>query len=464
MRRLAFLAAWLAAALAVGPAGAATRLYRSGAVSVPVVAGETARSTIRVPDAGPVSHVVVSLRIDLSRAADVTVRVRAPDGTAVVLSAERGGAGHDFGEGAGACRDGGGLVVFDDRFGTPIARGKAPFRDSAYRPEEPLALLEGTAARGVWALEVDALGAGGAGRILCWSLELSRNVVETRTAQSGRVASTLSYRESAFRYRDARVRIVRAGRRRLDEPLARLGCGGCPTWAPGLDSPGGPIHVRDLDSDGEPEVLVDLFSGGAHCCRYSLVYRYRASRGDYGKSVVWWGNVGYRLVDLNHDGRPELSTYDDRFAYTFTPYVSSLDPVRIWHFRHGRLLDVTRGFPAAVKADARSLLRLYAERRGSTIPEVRGILAAYLADQYSLGRERQGWAVLERAYRRGELGRGVERDGYPAGRAYLGSLREFLRRTGYVRSARATAARQAAAAGRRTPAHRAPARTRTRPR
>ena len=61
---------------------------------------------------------------------------------------------------------------------------------------------------------------------------------------------------------------------------------------------------------------------------------------------------------------------------------------------------------------------------------MRGILAAWLADQYSLGRGRAGWRVLERAVRRGELGHKF--DGWPVGKAYLRKLRAFLRRTGYA--------------------------------
>jgi hypothetical protein len=52
---------------------------------------------------------------------------------------------------------------------------------------------------------------------------------------------------------------------------------------------------------------------------------------------------------------------------------------------------------------------------------VRGVLAAWLADQYLLGRGAAGWSVLRRAERRGEVDR-----------AYLRKLRSFLRRTGYI--------------------------------
>ena len=80
----------------------------------------------------------------------------------------------------------------------------------------------------------------------------------------------------------------------------------------------------------------------------------------------------------------------------------------------------------------RNATELYARYRSglrSAFPDVRGILAAWLADEYLLGRGAAGWRVLERAERHGELGR--KPDGWATGRAYLRKLRAFLRRTGY---------------------------------
>ena len=42
------------------------------------------------------------------------------------------------------------------------------------------------------------------------------------------------------------------------------------------------LKVADLDGDGEPEVLVDTFSGGAHCCLTTRVER--------------WDGTGYRVA------------------------------------------------------------------------------------------------------------------------------------------------------------------------
>jgi hypothetical protein len=148
--------------------------------------------------------------------------------------------------------------------------------------------------------------------------------------------------------------------------------------------------------------------------------------------VQWWGNYAYTLKDLGADGQPEFVSHDDRFAYAFVPYVASVPPIQIWRFKLGELFDVTRDFPALVDKEARTLLAAYEQSRKKKDWDQRGILAGYMAEMYLLGREAEGWPVLERAYARGDVGRTRVKDGYPAGRNYLKKLRAFLRQTGYA--------------------------------
>ena len=77
--------------------------------------------------------------------------------------------------------------------------------------------------------------------------------------------------------------------------------------------------------------------------------------------------------------------------------------------------------------DFRDLFALYRSERRRTDGDVGGILPAWLADQYLLGRGPSGWPVLERAVRRGEL------RPWETPRTYLRRVRSFLRRTGYIR-------------------------------
>jgi len=149
--------------------------------------------------------------------------------------------------------------------------------------------------------------------------------------------------------------------------------------------------------------------------------------------VHTWGNVDYSVADINRDGRPELVSADDRFAYVFTSFAGSLFPIGIWHFEEGRLVDVTRLFPNAVKRDRAKLLNTYRSFRRQKI-DVRGVLAAWMADMSLLGEQERGWATLEGAYRRGELGPRPDLTGWPQGRAYIRTLRTFLRKLDYLES------------------------------
>ena len=249
--------------------------------------------------------------------------------------------------------------------------------------------------------------------------------------RSGDVHASLSYDVRNDVYRNVRLEIERAGAKRLSATIP-TGCRGCPLAGPaGSD----PLAARDLDADGEPEVLLDMYTGGAHCCTYTLIYRWRPDAGTYARTRAWWGNAAYRLVDLDRDGQPEFSTFDDRFAYAFTSFAASVDPIRIRRYRHGRLLDVTREFPDRVAADARRVLAAYRQLRRPPYHEVRGALAAYVGDQYLLGQPTVGWRLVRAALRRGELARRYAElnGGGASGRRYLTALRRFLRRTGYIR-------------------------------
>jgi len=406
---------------------AATKIYSSRSLLARVPGGGELRRTLLVPDAGPVSYLSLSLRVQHPRAADLTISLRSPTGRELLVSATRGD-GPNLGEGKRGCD--GQLALFESRDGSPLAEAEAPFTATSYAPEQPFSRLYGTEASGRWTLRIEDEAGGGDGVLLCWRLVIARDVVEVERARKGATSAELLFKETDGRYRDVRVRVRRGGRTALTHRLRRVGCGSCPTWRPLVGERGGAVRVLDLDGGGESEVLVDLYTGGAHCCAYTLLYRFDRPSGRYRKTLQFWGNAFYRLDDLDRDGRPELVSSDDRFASAFTPYAFSLLPIQIWRLRGSRLEDTTRSYPGAVGAHARELWRLY--RRMREGGEVRGILAAYLADEALLEQENRGWLRLERVGERGELGRGLEEDGFPAGARYLAELRRFLRRTGYL--------------------------------
>ena len=256
----------------------------------------------------------------------------------------------------------------------------------------------------------------------------------TKTARSGDVEATLAYRVVKDVYSHVRFRVVRAGTPALDVSLKEVSCGrGCAVWAPGPFSVPGPPVVRDLDADGEPEVILDLYTGGAHCCVVTAFYRWAGA--GYRRTVEDFGNFGYRLRDLDGDGTPELSARDEAFAYAFGPYVYSVPPPAIFQWRAGVLHDVTRHYPAVVRADAKETFGYYLKaRRKRDHAAIRGVLAGWAADECLLGRCAYAFARIDAALRAGELSRqSTDLPTDPAGATYVAKLRAFLRKYGYLR-------------------------------
>ncbi len=255
--------------------------------------------------------------------------------------------------------------------------------------------------------------------------------LKTETAAGGPVSVRLTYKQGpqSFQVSGTHLQIVRAGVTLLDANVSRP-CNQCAAVPAGAFG-GRSLRVADLDGDGEPEVLLDLYTGGAHCCSYTWIYRYTGT-GYSGKQAIW-GDVGYTLKDLDGDGIPELNSFDDRFAYAFTDFADSWFPPQIWRYRAGVLTDITRSFPRIVSREARRALRTY--HRVSRKRDERGLIAAYVADQYLLGHPARGWKVVRSAMRRGLL-KGFGRfDSWPHGAAYSRALRKFLRRNGYSQPA-----------------------------
>lgn len=253
---------------------------------------------------------------------------------------------------------------------------------------------------------------------------------KSETASSGNVRATLVYSvpRTPFGDYDLRLAIDRAGAREHDARVLPRGKG---LGVSPLALPGGrALAVRDLDGDREPEVLLTLSSGGAHCCVWLLIYRWHASRGAYTTVSRDLGDAGYRLADLDGDRRTEFVSADARFAYAFASFGGSGFPLQIWTYDQGVLTDTTRAYPALVAKDAAKHWRSYRAGLGGGRGTVRGYLAAWAADQCLLGRGEAAFAKLRRLSHTFSKRDDVEFSGSAS--RYLRELRSFLRKTGYL--------------------------------
>jgi hypothetical protein len=248
------------------------------------------------------------------------------------------------------------------------------------------------------------------------------------TVTAGRLRVRLSYQRDAgdrvgLSTADARIAVLRSGELVYD--------GSVPLPAPSTDLPmhvflyRQPLVVRDLDADGEPELVVHLFQAGAHCCETTRIYRYTGS--GYAALPHRWGDPSYELR-----GRLFISG-DDRFAYRFTDYADSGWPIQVFAYRRGRLTDVTRKHPELVRPDATRLWHYYLQFTRSSYRDPRGMIVAWAADEALLGRGPAAAHTMQAQAARGHPLDSPRLTGgtVPRGAAFVRLAERFLHRLGY---------------------------------
>jgi hypothetical protein len=248
--------------------------------------------------------------------------------------------------------------------------------------------------------------------------------VERAGSGDVRAVFSYSYDPAKFRFAKQRLTITRLGATRFSSRLRRPPRGGTNAQPAGFFSHKRSVSLSDLDGDGEPEVLVDLFWGGAHCCWYTQIYRYIPATATYKPLVHVWGDFSYVLADLDHDGRQEILTRDDRFSYAFSDFADSRWPVRILSYRAGRLVVVTTTYPTDITRDANALWAA-AMKRPKTVTN-QGIVAAWAADQCMLGHSAVAFRKIDSFSRSSRIHGELTRV------RFMARLRSFLKRTGYL--------------------------------
>ena len=250
-------------------------------------------------------------------------------------------------------------------------------------------------------------------------------LAKSETATAGAVTATLSYDhdQDAPEWRNLQLTIARGAVQVLAADPHTGDCEG-PYCAPAGFEERPSVAVDDLDGDGEPEVILDLYTGGAHCCYLSRFYRFDGT--GYVPADRNFGDPGYRIADLDGDGVKELITRDYRFGYVFTAFAFSLMPVRIYDLRAGAWQLVTERFGDEIRKDAKANWKYFLKARRYNEP--RGAIAAWAADEFMLGHRDTARRTLRRLASQGRL------PGFqPPKRqsAFVSKLLRFLARRGY---------------------------------
>lgn len=276
-----------------------------------------------------------------------------------------------------------------------------------------------------------------AGRLACaFALALGLVVVAgdlTASAATfrrslGTVSAELTYAGTVNNPHGTRLTVTNAGHVVYQGVVSTKMCGTLcwPEAAYGSNDKN-PLRVVRL-APGLPDVVLGLYSGGAHCCFVDLVFS-PGSSSKYAALEIDLGDPGARLVVLPGSPFDAFMTADDSFAYQFTDFAASGLPIKILRLEQGRVVNVTRQYSSSIRSDAKTWLAAFRSMASSHYADSVGVIAAWAADQYSLGRSSSADRFLEQQAAAGHLNSLLT----PSlnGATFVTRLEKFLHRRGY---------------------------------
>jgi hypothetical protein len=254
---------------------------------------------------------------------------------------------------------------------------------------------------------------------------------KTQRAREGMLTATFSFAGHYPHFSKQRLEIARGGHVIYDRPVRSRFCGHECAPMSSADRRSS-VQIAELEGDGSPSIVLSLYSGGAHCCSIVQVFSHTTAGKGYRQLEHDFGDPGMRLEDLGGDGRDELVSADDSFAYEFSDYAASGLPLRILELSEGHFRNVTGSYPALIAADAASWLQAFESTRSEHYEDSVGLIAAWAADEDELGHSEQVEGFLAEQLRARHLNTPLSPQ-EPGGRRFIRKLDRFLRRRGYLR-------------------------------
>jgi hypothetical protein len=250
----------------------------------------------------------------------------------------------------------------------------------------------------------------------------------TETAQAGNVTAAFTFQGKFPNYSGQTLEITQGGTVLYDEPVVSSFCG--QLCAPGITGKSA-VEVVDVEHTGQPDVVLDLYSGGAHCCTVVQIFSFDPGTMTYIKTERNFGDPGVRIVDERHNGRFEFVTADDAFAYEFTDYAGSALPLEILTFSNRHFTNATDSYRKLLAKEAALYLKFFDQDASTHYQDSVGLAAAWAADEERLGHGKLVRAFLDRQASLGHLNSAL----YPrqSGQRFVTKLLRFLRAHGYVR-------------------------------
>ena len=178
-------------------------------------------------------------------------------------------------------------------------------------------------------------------------------------------------------------------------------------------------------------MLLDLYSGGAHCCWIEQIFSFDPGTMTYAMTQHDFGDPGEEIVDIRAQ-RPLRVPYRRRLVrLEFTDFAASGLPIQILTFSDRHFSNVTRQYPKLVARDAARWMKAFNSMAKQHYSDSVGVVGAWAADEELLGHVKLVNSFLAKQVKAGHLNSALS-PLEPGGAKFVAKLRKFLRAHGYL--------------------------------
>ena len=165
------------------------------------------------------------------------------------------------------------------------------------------------------------------------------------------------------------------------------------------------LDTPDVDGDGEPELVVEAYTGGAHCCYEYLVLKW-ARDTILSLGILDGGSHGVGFYDLDGDGKLEAITANEDLAY-FSCEAGDIQVVFATHYpvdkvyaiENGIYREATSEFGKYLEGDLEEAVNALREALSEEPPSpeyIEAVGVAVVALGYITGHPEDAWETLRR--------------------------------------------------------------------
>ena len=147
------------------------------------------------------------------------------------------------------------------------------------------------------------------------------------------------------------------------------------------------FYTEDLDGDSVPELIVEVYTGGAHCCYEYVIFTSKPKL-----QYVGTLNTGMSSPDIENG--EIICGYD--FNYFDNLPVETTPPgiIMVYGVKKGKIVDITTKEHRlqSMDADLEELKKLI--KKKSDYNEIKSYAASYYAEALQIGKEKEAYETL----------------------------------------------------------------------